>query len=126
MNGSCVSRLAAQAKFLYGGHCQICGLTQPLDVHHMRPPGQGGEDTLDNLVVLCRSCHVDVHGLAETPEALLSIWARNRTALIQIGYLKPEVIRQRLESEQRADADLIDWCARTFARESQFHTYQIP
>lgn len=126
MNGSCTSRLAAQAKFLYGGHCQICGLTQPLEVHHMRPVDQGGDDTLDNLVVLCRACHGDAHLTVPASETLLSIWARNRTALIQIGYLKPDLVRQRLECEQAADGDLIDWCSRTFARNGLHHSYQIP
>lgn len=125
MNGSCLSRLAAQAKFLYGGHCQICGLTQPLDVHLMRALDQGGHDALDNLIVLCRTCHGQAHRGPGQREALLAIWARNRTALIQIGYLKPEVVRQQLEREHAADADLIDWCTRTFARDGSHHQFQI-
>lgn len=29
----------------------------PLDPHHVIPRSQGGPDTLENVVTLCRSCH---------------------------------------------------------------------
>jgi hypothetical protein len=49
------------------GHtCQVCGVHQfnpRLDVHHRRPRREFGEDyeamnALDNLVSLCKSCHL--------------------------------------------------------------------
>ena len=40
--------------------CQHCG--QPaLDAHHIIPVENGGEDTQENLVCLCRKCHQQVH-----------------------------------------------------------------
>jgi 5-methylcytosine-specific restriction endonuclease McrA len=33
----------------------------PLDPHHVLRRSQGGLDTLDNLVTLCRACHSWVH-----------------------------------------------------------------
>ena len=38
-----------------------CRNTQFLEVHHRIPHGNGGHDTLDNLVVLCASCHRALH-----------------------------------------------------------------
>jgi hypothetical protein len=125
MGGACISRLAAQATFLYGGQCQRCGQPKPLDTHWMKPCADGGTDTLDNLVVLCRGCHTRAHDHPDDAD-LLAIWSRNRTALIQIGYLKCERARARLEGEHAADSTLIEWCGRTFARDKYFHTFHIP
>jgi hypothetical protein len=125
MGGVCISRLAAQATFLYGGQCQRCAQAQPLDTHWMRPCSDGGADTLDNLVVLCRACHGLAHDHPADPD-LMAAWSRNRTALIQIGYLKGEKARARLERDHTADAALIEWCRRTFARDKYFHAVHIP
>jgi RNA-directed DNA polymerase len=38
--------------------CVYCGSTDYLDVHHIRPRSQHGTDQMDNLVTLCRSCHL--------------------------------------------------------------------
>lgn len=43
--------------------CQGCGKTpedngRALDVHHIRPYRFSGSNSLDNLVALCRSCHM--------------------------------------------------------------------
>ena len=40
--------------------CEICG-REGLDAHHILPVEQGGTDDLDNLICLCRSCHIMVH-----------------------------------------------------------------
>lgn len=39
--------------------CEICGKTGRLDVHHK--DGDYTNNTLDNLQVLCRSCHMKLH-----------------------------------------------------------------
>ena len=49
--------------------CVLCGWggyqignTEPdLHPHHRKPRGQGGPDTLENLVTLCPACHRFVH-----------------------------------------------------------------
>ena len=39
--------------------CQKCGIKRiPLDVHHKIPFLDGGSNELDNLISLCRSCHM--------------------------------------------------------------------
>lgn len=42
----------------------------PLDVHHIRRRGQGGTDTLDNLITACRSCHDWIHAHPERAREL--------------------------------------------------------
>lgn len=32
-----------------------------LDLHHLEHRGMGGKDTQENLVALCRACHISVH-----------------------------------------------------------------
>lgn len=41
--------------------CQRCGMRTNLDVHHTRTRARGGSDELENLIVLCRLCHSEVH-----------------------------------------------------------------
>jgi hypothetical protein len=43
--------------------CCICRRFRPtrLQVHHIRERGQGGGNEDDNLIVVCLSCHSDVH-----------------------------------------------------------------
>lgn len=39
--------------------CEMCG-RPAVDIHHIIPRGMGGgeRDTIDNLMALCRECHV--------------------------------------------------------------------
>ncbi len=45
--------------------CQRCGSSKQLVVHHLKPRAHGKANdavsTIDDLVTLCRSCHVKVH-----------------------------------------------------------------
>lgn len=41
--------------------CRVCREAKYLHVHHVRYLSQGGEDSVDNLVTLCQSCHSLVH-----------------------------------------------------------------
>ncbi|MBK8168103.1 MAG: HNH endonuclease [bacterium] len=38
-----------------------CGSTHFLEVHHVRPRGQGGTNRAENLITLCSRCHGFVH-----------------------------------------------------------------
>ena len=41
--------------------CEVCG-SRAVDIHHIRPRGMGGsntKDTIENLMALCRACHLD-------------------------------------------------------------------
>lgn len=51
------------------GRCRLCGLrcffggklTERADVHHVVFASAGGEDTKENCLLLCRSCHDLIH-----------------------------------------------------------------
>jgi len=51
------------------GQCQICGERQWLDVHHINPRENGGNDDLSNLATVCRGHHRSLHarGLSYNP-----------------------------------------------------------
>ncbi len=43
-----------------GGGCLDCGVDvvhEPSQIHHVVPLSQGGDNSLDNLVLLCPECH---------------------------------------------------------------------
>jgi len=49
-----------------GWECHFCGNDRDsgvsLHVHHIEPKSEGGPDTLENLITLCRDCHEKLHG----------------------------------------------------------------
>ena len=42
-------------------HCEYCGRTGIMQVHHIKSKGSGGNDTHDNLISLCIFCHAKAH-----------------------------------------------------------------
>jgi 5-methylcytosine-specific restriction endonuclease McrA len=42
-------------------HCCVCHKAKGLniEVHHIKPRSQGGDDTLENAIALCFDCHAD-------------------------------------------------------------------
>ena len=59
------------------GACQICGL-EATHVDHVIPRRLGGDDSMDNLQALCRSCNLSKGGRffesAKTPPASLGLF----------------------------------------------------
>ena len=60
-------------------YCEVCG--QPAkDCHHIDSRGMGGsktKDTLDNLIGLCRECHLSAHKNELSKEYLRNIHNQN-------------------------------------------------
>ncbi len=54
-------RLRKQVLQRDGWRCQRCGGLTDLQVHHINPRGRLGQDTEENLISLCASCHEFVH-----------------------------------------------------------------
>jgi 5-methylcytosine-specific restriction endonuclease McrA len=60
--------LAKELKHLYGGECQICG-SAPFngafgdvsEAHHIQWLSRGGQNTLDNVILLCPNHHAAMH-----------------------------------------------------------------
>lgn len=65
-------KVAAIAKELAGGRCDLCGSEAPfltkdglpyLEEHHVEWLSQGGADSVGNVVALCPNCHRKMHAL---------------------------------------------------------------
>ena len=55
--------------------CEVCE-AQAVDIHHIESRGMGGtkrEDTIDNLMAMCRKCHSELGDIKELKEKLLYI-----------------------------------------------------
>lgn len=53
--------------------CQKCGAKNTqLFAHHKTPLSWGGSNDIDNLMTLCKDCHIDNH-----PHMWLGRWAEN-------------------------------------------------
>lgn len=42
--------------------CHECGYPEHLEVHHIKPKSEGGNNDPSNLITLCRKCHAKHHG----------------------------------------------------------------
>lgn len=62
------------------GMCEDCGRKfsegWQLDCHHILPHSFGGDDTLDNAVMLCLECHAKRHAILGMHRAVQSIRER--------------------------------------------------
>jgi ATP-dependent DNA helicase RecQ len=44
-----------------GWRCQSCGAMSNLEVHHQAFRSHAGDDSVQNLITLCASCHASIH-----------------------------------------------------------------
>ncbi len=59
--------------------CEVCG-SQAVDIHHIEARGIGGSkkaDVIDNLMGLCRKCHIEYGDKKQYKELLKDIHAKN-------------------------------------------------
>lgn len=65
---------------LKGTPCTICGY--PGVAHHVKTVGAGGDDVIENLMVLCHKHHMEVHqkGLTEFAAKYIQVqaWLRDK------------------------------------------------
>lgn len=64
------NQLRAETIARDGGKCVICDLSQweKLAVHHILPRRCDGKDELPNLMTVCHSCHMRIHGVMRVRE----------------------------------------------------------
>lgn len=55
-----INELSLKCKERADYMCELCG-DHALDAHHIIPLEEGGTNTLDNLICVCRSCHRQIH-----------------------------------------------------------------
>ena len=51
-----------------GWRCQSCGCAGRLELHHKLPVEDGGDDSENNLLPLCRPCHFAEHKRRPGPD----------------------------------------------------------
>lgn len=66
-------RLSAAAAELHGRICALCDSTRHVAAHHVIHRTDGGPDTLDNLIMLCASCHHKAHRDPATDQLVKAI-----------------------------------------------------
>lgn len=44
-----------------GWRCQLCAAMANLEVHHQRFRSHSGDDSEENLITVCASCHEEMH-----------------------------------------------------------------
>ncbi len=44
-----------------GWRCQSCGTMSNLEVHHRQFRSHAGDDSEENLIMLCAQCHAGIH-----------------------------------------------------------------
>lgn len=49
-----------------GHRCLICGVTEALTIHHIRPRRIGGTNWHANLATICEPCHTSINDRATT------------------------------------------------------------
>ena len=61
------------------GGCVLCGSTYWLECHHIHYGNVKRTHELDNLVVLCKGCHDEVHANKRKYVPLLEEYIKNRS-----------------------------------------------
>lgn len=82
--------------------CEVCG-SQAVDIHHIKARGMGGSDTLDhinNLMALCRICHVEYGDVPSLRQLLQDIHSK------QINYRLRSLRKKRQGTPRGGDAGL--------------------
>lgn len=59
--------------------CEMCGSTDRLELHHIKPIALGGTNRPENLQTLCHDCHMAVHKIMKIPRE------RTRFAVAYMG-----------------------------------------
>ena len=70
-----------------GWRCQSCGTMSNLEVHHKQFRSHSGDDSEENLITLCVSCH-DRDAFPEAGQLALSVDPANSIARHQISLRK--------------------------------------
>ena len=63
-------KVKKQARKLSDGKCVMCKKEIALEIHHIIPQEEGGEDVLDNAAPLCCNCH-EIYGGNPTKRKLI-------------------------------------------------------
>ena len=59
--------------------CELCGSTDNLGIHHIKPLKKGGLDIPENRVLLCKRCHDNRHKTKRSGSQGCYHYDRNKT-----------------------------------------------
>lgn len=103
-----ISDLFTQCYIRDNNICQDCGSNENLEVHHILPVSQGGQNTLSNLKVVCDQCHKenykDVHypkdksKIIPIEQRVKNRYGINRTKNTQVPVTIPAEILAQIET----------------------------
>ena len=68
----------AALKERQGNKCGMCGDSGHAELHHRKPKCTGGDDHIDNLVLLCRMCHASETEKQEQALCTSNVWLESR------------------------------------------------
>jgi predicted restriction endonuclease len=68
----CQMTIRKRAKLLYGNKCAVCSWSEAsCDAHHIIPVSTGGENIVENIIILCPNHHRLAHnGILTVPNLL--------------------------------------------------------
>lgn len=73
---------------LYNWTCVACSWeNRTVEAHHVLSRAQGGDDVMDNLVPLCRSCHRAYHNGNRAPRRMIARFLRSEAGSEHSSYL---------------------------------------
>lgn len=57
--------------------CEVCG-ARAVDIHHIEARGMGGtnKDSIDNIMALCRKCHIEYGDKKQHKEMLIKVHSK--------------------------------------------------
>lgn len=118
-------QLKQQVLRKYDNRCCECGTRYNLQIHHLLEVRYGGQDNIDNMVLLCKDCHQKIHNREFTyerdserklinNEKLNKLWAAKKNGkIISIIYQK----KDGTISERRIiPLDIHEWENRLYVR----------
>ena len=71
-----------------GRLCENCGFDRYLQVHHLTYDRFGGEELMEDLQILCRKCHSEVHEIKVNPAVKKGTLNFYRKIAVEKGMLK--------------------------------------
>lgn len=85
--------------------CELCGRKYMLELHHIIPVSLGGEDTEENLILLCPACHSRL-----TPRSALTKLGLRKFDIHDyiFNYLHRKIYQTINDNGDRSALDVID------------------
>lgn len=87
--------------------CEHCMVAQATEIHHIVPREQGGGDEPENLLEVCRACHIAIHkrrgdfkkwgrkgvlttlnwlvNMRQSPEHKIRVWAKHNPESLAVA-----------------------------------------